>query len=137
MLEKQELVGVSQQALGSSAARYYEKLVMPVAHDIVVDKDKAPNELIQLALDATKEQVQLEVLSRGGIPHHALQNLLNSIDKRVLPEKIAHVFYSIRARGTPTWVLHRSNGQVLDQRLGPLSKDHLSSWIQNVACRSD
>ena len=141
MVYDQELIGISRQVLGPSSDRYYNDLSMPVAHDMVVSKEIAPVELIQLALQATKEQVKQELnqtmqsqesQQEQEQQQSSLDMILQRLDVHVLPEKLAHVFYAVHARGTPTWILHDCNGQVLDQQLGSLSKEQLCLWIDTV-----
>lgn len=137
LLRDQELVGAAKLALGSTSACFYEELRMPVAHDVVVPKVEASESLRALAIEAIKahayEELKQSCGNEGMPPPAQLELILKQINDTMLPEQIAHSFYAVQARGTPTWVLHESDGRVVDQHLGPFASImELKKWIQSV-----
>ena len=75
-----QLVGASYKALGSPTRNIP---VVPVAHDVVVCKPDASEELIVIALESTKHNAR-----KQGVPHNKLEEALSKVGIEVLPEKI-------------------------------------------------
>lgn len=127
-----QLVGESQRVLGGTTTENGVP-VMPLAHDTVVCKSEASESLIALALEATKQNARQQA-SILGIPSDKLEQVLSQLNSaEVLPEKIARVFYTVRAQGTPTWILHNSAGTVLDCRFGHYNNEQLLDWIHETS----
>lgn len=120
-------VGVSKDQLGE-AAQHIPK--MPVAHDIVIPKEEASEEMKSMALEASKSNARVQL--EGRLPITVLETHLSGVGEEVLPDKIPEVFYRVHAMGTPTWVLHSADGTVLDTRFGQVSKGQMISWIEKV-----
>lgn len=129
LLLEGKLVGESRQALGDTTNNIP---VIPMAHDIVTDTADASPELLTMALESTKSNARQQAPSIG-IPPHLLEQALSQMGVDSLPEKIATVFYTVRAQGTPTWILHKADGEVLDTpRFGHYSQEELVDWIDRV-----
>jgi hypothetical protein len=165
LLRHGTLVGAA--AAAAAAARQPERSTtnriptLPLAHDIVVPKSQAPTELVDLAMTATKSNARAELsfLLLDQQQQHRQQQqqqqqqetsvvveaALAQIDANMLPAAIAHIFYAVRAQGTPTWVLHTADGQVLDRRLMMIqgssaimmddNERELLDWIADVQRR--
>lgn len=119
----------SRRALGTSSTTNIPEF--PVAHDILTDKAKASPELLAMALEATKSNARQQASSMG-IPPAVLEQALDRVTKDALPEKIASVFYTVRAQGTPTWIIHKADGQVVDVQFGHSSDEQLIGWVDQM-----
>lgn len=123
-----ELVGASRQALGSTTVNIP---TMPVARDTVTETSQASPELRSMALESTKHNARQQAAAMG-IPRDKLELALGQMGMQVMPEKIATVFYTVRAQGTPTWIVHKADGEVLGFRFGHYSDEQLISWVNQV-----
>ena len=102
---------------------------MPFAHDIVVPKTEASIELKNMALEASKSNARDQL--QGHMSSGILELQLSRAGFDILPDKIARVFYTVRAMGTPTWVLHTAEGQVLAREFGQFNdEEELLKWIR-------
>ena len=121
-------VGIPKQRLGETVEHIPK---MPLAYDNVIAKTEAKSEYIAMALEATKyityEQAQ-EL--NPSITIGMIERQIEKMGTDLLPEYIAETFYKVRAKGTPTWVVHKSNGEVLDVKFGHLSEKAILDWIE-------
>jgi len=124
-------VGVAKDRLGETAKHVP---AMPFAHDVVVPTAAATTELKDLALNATKDNARKQMAGR--VPENVLEEHLSQVGYEALPEFIAEFFYAVNAMGTPSWVLHKSNGEVLDHTFGNMSESGLTAWIDQAKRRS-
>lgn len=122
-----KLVGNARDILGE-----YADIVptMPFAHDILTPQSEASTELLDLALESTKHNAREQL--KGVMPSDILEARLSMATYEVLPPTIATIFWTVRAQGTPAWVLHTSNGVILDRTLGHMSEEEIVGWIGRV-----
>jgi hypothetical protein len=118
-------VGVSKAQLGE---RVQHIPTVPFAHDIVTPKVEANEDLKIMALAATKASARKQL--SGWVPPGVLETHLAQISYDVLPEKIPQFFYRVHALGTPSWVLHKSDGEVLGVKFGQVSQNDLVDWVK-------
>ena len=120
-------VGVSKERLGEEVRHVP---TMPLAHDIITPLSKASAALKDLALESIKASARQQMAGR--LPSDVLERQLARVGYDMLPAQIATLFSTVQAMGTPTWVLHRKNGQVLSVRLGEeiTSEAGLLEWIE-------
>ena len=137
------LVGDSKIAFGDDDIAPIRSIpLLPVAHDVVIPKEDATKELLDLALEATKQSAREQLLSSStkqlSSPNHSihpgvLEKHLSQLGYDVLPERIAQIFWTVRASGTPMWVVHNSdNNEVLGRRFGVQTKESIVSWIEEL-----
>ena len=126
------LHGASAQKLGPKTTNIP---VMPVAYDHVVDTKRANPAMQQMALQTMKLNAK-EQLVNMGMPPEKVQMAVQALNDRcgveALPEKLAEVFWNVRAQGTPTWVVHRANGQILGVRFGFLDEAGVVEWVNSL-----
>jgi hypothetical protein len=120
-------VGVAREQLGETALHVPQ---MPLAHDIVVEKGEASADDITKALDATKYAAYDQMQGRTSLG--VLERQIEKLGESLLPDFIAEVFYSVRASGTPTWVVHNTNGEVLGVKLGQMEEPALLEWMDQL-----
>ena len=123
-----ELVGASRRQLGATAPEIPD---MPLAFDILVDRESADQGWIDAALSITRQNAREQAPS--SIPSDVLESALRDMGSDILPQKLAHVFYAAHAQGTPTWILHRASGEILDRCFGHMSTEDILKWVQD--CR--
>jgi hypothetical protein len=126
LLHHGRLVGVAKEQLGNITEHMP---LMPMAYDDVMDKSALSPEMLQVALQAAKQNTREQMT--GKIQPGVLEKMLDQAHPDVLlPEKVARVFWSVRALGTPMWILHRRSGEVIDRKFGQHSSKELLEWIQ-------
>eukprot|EP00978_Attheya_sp_CCMP212_P011503 scaffold28403_cov50-Attheya_sp.AAC.2 len=103
---------------------------MPFAHDRVVAKSDAPENLLQMALEVTRENAR-EQMGPGLHPDGRLEAALARLGPEVLPLQLAHVFYAVKAQGTPMWFVHTKAGVILASKIGHMTKDEMLKWVED------
>jgi hypothetical protein len=131
LVQDGRLVGASKQRLGKAAPSIP---TMPFAYDTIVEKADAPESLLQMALDATKENAREEL--GADLQTRLTEAALARFGTEVLPLKIAHTFYAVKAMGTPTWFVHTKGGDILDCKFGHKTQDELLKWVDDAKSRS-
>lgn len=121
------LYGASSEKLGSSTENIP---TMPVAFDCVVDLEDASEELKEETLAATIESARGQLRSMN-VPEDRINQALCKVGNEALPPKIAEVFWTVRAQGTPTWVVHRANGEILGVHFGFMSEVEMRDWVNS------
>lgn len=120
---------------GASAAKLGPETetipTMPVAYDVVVPREEASDELRLTSLEALKENAR-EQLQAMGVPEKRIELALAHVEPDALPEKIAEIFWGVRAQGTPTWVVHRADGEILGVEFGFMDETKLRSWVNEL-----
>jgi hypothetical protein len=124
-------VGAAKAQLGETVKHVPS---MPFAHDIVVATNVASKELKDFALEASKNNARKQ-MEGGSIPSGVLEMQLSNVGYEVLPAYISEYFWTVNAMGTPTWVVHKANGEILGQKFGQLSEVELLGWIETVKPR--
>ena len=130
LLERGTLVGVAKEQLGPTAQEI--PTGMPVAYDMVADTSELSPEELERARNASKDIAREQMTGQGVVHPGVLEKMLYKVDPNLLlPDKVARVFWAVRALGTPMWVIHRrSSGEVLDRKFGQHSPEELLAWIQ-------
>jgi len=123
-------VGVAKAQLGEIAKHVP---TMPFAYDVVVPTEIATKELKDMALEASKNSARKQM--EGERSPGLLEQHLSKAGYEVIPLYIAEYFWTVNAMGTPTWVLHKSNGEILDRRFGQVTEIELLGWIENIGNR--
>lgn len=108
---------------------------MPFAHDLVVNKSDAPESLLQMALQVTRDNAG-EQMGAGLHPQHLAQ-ALDRLGPEVLPLKISTMFYAINAMGTPTWFVHNKAGDLLGSKFGHMTKAEMLQWVEGFISRAE
>ena len=101
---------------------------MPFAHDFLVNRDEADEDLKEWALH-TMLQSARQQLRNLQYTEEKIERKLYNVSYNALPEKLAELFWSVRAEGSPTWVVHKNNGEVLDVRFGYMDEKQIRQWI--------
>ena len=127
LLLKGNLIGEARKRLGCYSNCIPE---MPLAHDILIRQLDASTALLDVALDSTKSNARKQL--KGVIPTETLEFRLSKATYDILPPTIATIFWTLRAQGTPTWVLHKSNGEILGKAFGHKSKEDIECWIAQL-----
>lgn len=127
LMLKGSLVGDAQCRLGDYTDSIPE---MPLAHDFLIRQIDASTALLDLALESTKCNAREQL--KGVIPTDILESRLSKATYDMLPPKIATIFWTVRAQGTPTWVLHKSNGEILGKAFGHKSEEDIECWIARL-----
>lgn len=126
LLLQGDLVGVAKQQLGPKTKNIP---TMPVAYDDVIDREDLTEGLLALSLESSKQNTREQM--EGKVHPGRLEKMLHqATTEMLLPEKVARVFWSVRAFGTPMWVIHRRSGEVIDRKFGQRSAKELLSWIK-------
>eukprot|EP00543_Licmophora_paradoxa_P001299 CAMPEP_0202454484 /NCGR_PEP_ID=MMETSP1360-20130828/12201_1 /ASSEMBLY_ACC=CAM_ASM_000848 /TAXON_ID=515479 /ORGANISM="Licmophora paradoxa, Strain CCMP2313" /LENGTH=216 /DNA_ID=CAMNT_0049073809 /DNA_START=22 /DNA_END=669 /DNA_ORIENTATION=+ len=118
------LVGESARILGPTTRHIPQ---MPFAHDFVVDRDNADEDLKEWAFMTLEENARAQ-LKFMHLSEERIEKALESINFSSLPEKLGELFWSVKAQGTPTWVLHGYDGRVLGVRFGYLEEEDIRQW---------
>jgi hypothetical protein len=101
---------------------------MPFAHDYVVDRDEADEDFKDWALEVLIQSAK-DQLRTLGYTEAKISQKLQFVGYSALPEKLAELFWSVKAEGSPTWVVHKNNGEVLDVRFGYLDEKSIRQWV--------
>lgn len=101
---------------------------MPFAHDYVVNRDEADSDFKEWALQAMLESAR-DQLRTLGVVEAKIDRKLEAVSYNALPEKLAELFWTIKAEGSPTWVVHKNNGEVIDVRFGYLDEKEIRQWV--------
>lgn len=135
LLLQGKLVGDAKKQLESSTTttgrnRISSIPAIPMAHDNVMNRQDLDADFLEIALCASKENTREQMKQQ--LPPSVLEKMLQEADKdMLLPPKVAQVFWSVRAWGTPMWVLHRQSGEVIDRKFGQFnSPNDLLQWVQ-------
>ena len=131
LLSEGKHVGVTKQRLGESATHVPK---MPVAFDNVIRKQDATQEILNMAFESTKYITYEQSKHMSPAANITLGMIERQLEKMggvdvVLPEYIAEVFYAVRAQGTPTWVIHNANREVLDVKFGQQTEASILEWM--------
>jgi hypothetical protein len=110
--------------------------IMPLAHDILTKREEASPELVHMAMEGMKATARIQNNAkangkkfREGYSEYQLSKL---VPEQVLPEQIATFFWTVQAQGTPTWVVHNVQGDVLGTRVGQVGEQELLDWIDEI-----
>jgi hypothetical protein len=126
LLHHGRLVGVAREQLGNTTEHAPR---MPMAYDEVIDKSALSPDLLEVAIQASKQNTREQMA--GKVQPGVLEKMLDQAHPdMLLPGKVARVFWSVRAVGTPMWILHRRSGEVIDRKFGQQSPKELLEWIQ-------
>ena len=101
---------------------------MPFAHDYLVNRDEADEDFKEWALH-TMLQSARQQLRNLQYTEEKIEKKLDKVGYNALPEKLAELFWSVKAEGSPTWVVHKNNGEVLDVRFGYMDEKQIRQWI--------
>lgn len=127
LLLQGDLVGDAKEKLGTKTK---DVPAMPFAYDEVTDRADLSPELLELALESSKQNTREQM--EGQVHPGVLEKMLHQANKEMLlPEKVARFFWSVRAVGTPMWVLHKRSGEVIDRKFGQHSAGQLLEWIKS------
>jgi len=122
------LYGKAAQKLGNKITSTSCIPQMPFAHDYIVRRDEADKDFKQWALNAMLQSAR-EQLRLLGYSEDKVDKKLEPIGYSALPEILAELFWSVKAKGSPTWVVHKSNGEVMDVRFGYMNEKEIRDWI--------
>lgn len=132
LLMQGKRIGVPKRAIGEQADESSIPRV-PVAWDIFHSNDNVA--LCQQALLATKENAKDHFRQQvGGILPPSLERQIDiAVTRDQLPDQLAASFYSVRAKGTPTWIAQDENGQTIDVMFGNYNLSDLKDWVRRLA----
>ena len=101
---------------------------MPFAHDYMVKRDDADEDFKEWALHVMLQSAhaQLQALNYSEAKIH---RKLDGVSYNALPEMLAELFWSVKAEGSPTWVVHKNNGEVMDVRFGYMDEKQIRQWV--------
>jgi len=119
------LYGKAAQKLGKTTSCIPQ---MPFAHDYIVKRDEADEDFKQWALNVLLQSAR-EQLRIIGYSEAKIDKKLESIGYSSLPEVLAELFWSVKAEGSPTWVVHKNNGEVMDVRFGYMNEKEIREWV--------
>jgi len=128
LLQNGKLHGASAKALGPETKA---TPTMPVAYDHVVDREDANEELKEQVLSSMIANAR-EQLKSMNVPEDRIEWAMRQVGEEALPEKLADVFWSVQAQGTPTWVVHRDDGELLGVKFGFMDEAQLRDWVHEV-----
>jgi len=102
--------GAASRLLGRNVAPFTPRV--PFAYDYVVDLDLAPgDDLKRWALKAQLESAREQLRAVGKVDD-VIHTTLECVGFEALPEKLAELFWSVKAKGSPTtWVVHKNDGE--------------------------
>ena len=130
LLQQGIRVGVAKDQLGA-VANPNEIPSFPVAFDTIFEKNEADDYLIVQSLAATKYNTREHLQSRYGSEMLNLDAVLGGLEPQVLPQRLGIWFYASVAQGTPTWILHKDDGTILDRKFGHLSQTDVIRWTSS------
>lgn len=120
-----DLVGEAKKQLGPKTKHIPQ---MPFAYDEVINKEDLPADMLEIAIEASKQNTREQM--EGQVHPGVLEKMLHQANKdMLLPEKVALVFWIVRALGTPFWVIHKRSGEVIDRKFGQQSATELVEWV--------
>jgi hypothetical protein len=119
------LVGTSAMRLGRTTSYIPQ---MPFAHDYMVDRDEADENFKDWALCAMLESAR-EQLRTIAVSEENIERKLQGVSYNALPQKLAELFWTVKAEGSPTWIVHKNNGEVLDVRFGYMDEKEVRQWV--------
>ena len=120
-----KLCGDAANKLGSTTRNIPQ---MPFAHDYMVNRDDADEDFKEWALYVMLQsaRAQLRALNYTDAKIH---QKLDGVSYNALPEMLAELFWSVKAEGSPTWVVHKNNGEVMDVRFGYMDEKQIRQWV--------
>ena len=122
------VVGTAAETLNASTIVDSYIPRMPFAHDYIVNRDEADEDLKQWALHTLLESARQQ-LRNLQYSEDRIERKLDGVSYNALPEKLAELFWSVKAEGSPTWVVHKNNGEVLDVRFGYMDEEEIQKWV--------
>jgi hypothetical protein len=119
------LVGNAAMKLGDTTSCIPQ---MPFAQDYIVNRDKADHDFKEWALYVLLQSARSQLRAMGS-SEAKIEKKLESVSYNALPEKLAELFWTVKAEGSPTWVVHKNNGEVMDVRFGYLDEKEIRQWV--------
>jgi hypothetical protein len=121
------LCGTSAEILGETICHGNIPQV-PFAHDFMTDREKADEDLKEWALTVMLESARNQLRSLH-YTEAKIDQKLENVQYNALPEQLGELFWSVKALGTPTWVVHKYNGEILDVRFGFMDLKEILHWV--------
>jgi len=122
------LYGKAAQKIGKRISSSSSIPQMPFAHDYIVKREDADEDFKRWALNALHQSARSE-LRLIGYSEHKIEQKLKSTGYSALPEYLAELFWSVKAEGSPTWIVHKNNGEVMDVRFGYMDEKEIRDWV--------
>ena len=101
---------------------------MPFAHDHVINRKDADSDFKEWVLSVMIESARQQLQSMR-FDEERIESILQGVSCKILPEELAELFWSVKAEGSPTWVIHKRNGEVLDVRFGYMDEKQICQWV--------
>jgi hypothetical protein len=101
---------------------------IPFAQDYILNRDQADHDFKEWALYVLLQNARRQLRAMG-TSEAKIEKKLESVSYNALPEKLAELFWSVKAEGSPTWVVHKNNGEVMDVRFGYLDEKEIRQWV--------
>jgi hypothetical protein len=101
---------------------------IPFAHDYMANREDADEDLKEWALTVMLESARNQLPSLQ-YTEEKIDQKLENVQYSALPEQLGELFWSVKALGTPTWVVHKYNGEVLDVCFGVMDLKEILQWV--------
>jgi hypothetical protein len=102
---------------------------IPFAHDYMKNREEADEDLKDWALSVMLESARNQLRSLN-YTEEKIDRKLENIEYNALPDQLGELFWSVKALGTPTWVVHKYNGEIIDVCFGVMDLKKILHWVE-------